>query len=64
MIVVDKKDMESLSERDVQKLLRWCCEEILRRDNDPYGIENEVTEALLNHYDGTATTFVRVEVDD
>ena len=51
MIVVDKADMESLSDRDVSKLLRWSAEELMRRFNSAeamYRIEYEISEVLID----------------
>ena len=62
MIVVDKKDMESLTDRDVQRLLLWSAVEILRRENDPYELENQISEAMLIHYGEDTQVSTRIEV--
>lgn len=60
MIVVDKADMESLGQKDVEKLLRWCAAELLRRDGSDgiYQIEEQIAKALLNHFDESETWYL------
>jgi hypothetical protein len=50
MLIVDKSDMESLRNSDVEKMLRWACEELIRRHihDAANRIKDNVEEAYIN----------------